>query len=308
MYPKNEAMKARLIILIVTSFLTMGVSAQSMQKSNAWSGKLKVFGNELTLVFHLNADSCTLDSPDQGVKGVPAKLETTTDGIKVADPTINALYEGTYDADSIKGTFKLHGFAFPLTLRKCELKRHRPQTPVAPFPYQTEEVSFSNGTAVLQGKLVMPKDCSRHTPVLLMLTGSGLQNRDEEIFEHKPFAVIADALSETEFALNHYEEAINYVDRAIQLEREEGREAKLRIRLAQKATILAGSGKRQEAVEIFDSIIPYFRTTGNHQSLAISLNKAGQALLEIGNTNEAKQRQAAAYFRESARLCREMGS
>lgn len=119
-------------------------------------------------------------------------------------------------------------------------------------------------------------------------------------------ALTCGSLSETEFALNHYEEAINYIDRAIQLEREEGREAKLRIRLAQKATILAGSGKRQEAVEIFDSIIPYFRTTGNHQSLAISLNKAGQALLEMGNTNEAKQQQAAAYFRESARLCREM--
>lgn len=119
-------------------------------------------------------------------------------------------------------------------------------------------------------------------------------------------ALTCGSLSETEFALNHYEEAINYIDRAIQLECEEGREAKLRIRLAQKATILAGSGKRQEAVEIFDSIIPYFRTTGNHQSLAISLNKAGQALLEMGNTNEAKQQQAAAYFRESARLCREM--
>ena len=119
-------------------------------------------------------------------------------------------------------------------------------------------------------------------------------------------ALTCGSLSETEFALNHYGEAISYIDRAIQLEREEGREAKLRVRLAQKATILAGSGKRQEAVEIFDSIIPYFRTTGNHQSLAISLNKAGQALLEMGNTNEAKQRQAAAYFRESARLCREM--
>ena len=119
-------------------------------------------------------------------------------------------------------------------------------------------------------------------------------------------ALTCGSLSETEFALKHYEAAINYIDRAIQLEREEGREAKLRVRLAQKATILAGSDKRQEAVEIFDSIIPYFRTTGNHQSLAISLNKAGQALLEMGNTNEAKQRQAAAYFRESARLCREM--
>lgn len=121
-------------------------------------------------------------------------------------------------------------------------------------------------------------------------------------------ALTCGSLSETEFALKHYDEAIRYIDRAIQLEREEGREAKLHVRLSQKATILAGMGQKQQAVEIFDSIIPYFRTTGNHQSLAISLNKAGQALLEMNNTNEAKQRQAVEYFRESARLCREMAN
>lgn len=119
-------------------------------------------------------------------------------------------------------------------------------------------------------------------------------------------ALTCGSLSETAFALNHYDEAIRYINRAIQLEREEGREAKLHIRLSQKATILAGMGKKQEAVEIFDSIIPYFRTTGNHQSLAISLNKAGQALLDMSHTHEAKQQQAVSYFREAARLCRDM--
>ncbi len=106
---------------------------------------------------------------------------------------------------------------------------------------------------------------------------------------------------------------MNYIDRAIELERKEGREAKLRIRLAQKATILAGIGKRKEAVETFDSIIPYFRKTGNYQSLAISLNKAGQTLLDMSNAQgistkekENQERRATEYFRESAKLCRNM--
>jgi hypothetical protein len=77
---------------------------------------------------------------------------------------------------------------------------------VGPYPYQIQEVSFSNGDAVLKGTLATPKDLSRKTPVLLMVTGSGLQNRDEEIFEHKPFAVIADALARQGIATLRYDD------------------------------------------------------------------------------------------------------
>ena len=121
-------------------------------------------------------------------------------------------------------------------------------------------------------------------------------------------ALTCGSLSEPESALTHYKDALLFIDRAIQLEREEGREAKLRIRLSQKATILMGMGQKQEAVVIFDSIIPYFRATGNRQSLAITLNKAGQALLDMSKdaASDAAQHRAASYFRESARLCREM--
>jgi len=86
------------------------------------------------------------------------------------------------------------------------LKRNRPQTPVPPYPYQTQEVSFSNGDAVLKGTLVTPENVSRQTPVLMMVTGSGLQNRDEEFFEHKPFAVIADALARQGIATLRYDD------------------------------------------------------------------------------------------------------
>ena len=195
--------------LILFSFIilfSIGIKAQDIGLKGAWVGKLNVYWNELTLVFHFNGEDCTLDSPDQGVKGVPAKLERTITGIKVAVPSINASYEGVNMGESIMGTFKQHGQSFPLTIKPGLLKRNRPQTPAMPYPYQTQEVSFNNGDAILKGTLVIPENASRQTPVMLMVTGSGLQNRDEEIFEHKPFAVIADALARAGIATLRYDD------------------------------------------------------------------------------------------------------
>jgi len=98
------------------------------------------------------------------------------------------------------------GMSFPMTLTPGQEKLKRPQTPQGPFPYAQEEVSFSNGAAVLKGTLVLPQGYTRKTPVLIMVTGSGLQNRDEEIYEHKPFAVIADALAKAGIASLRYDD------------------------------------------------------------------------------------------------------
>ena len=196
----------KLILFSLISLFSIGIKAQDSGLKGAWTGKLNVYGNELTLVFHFNGEDCTLDSPDQGVKGVPAKLERTITGIKVAVPSINASYEGVNMGESIMGTFKQHGQSFPLTIKPGLLKCNRPQTPAMPYPYQTQEVSFNNGDAILKGTLVIPKNASRQTPVMLMVTGSGLQNRDEEIFEHKPFAVIADALARAGIATLRYDD------------------------------------------------------------------------------------------------------
>ena len=201
---KNNMKK--LILFSLICLLSIATRAQDSGLKGAWTGKLNVYGNELTLVFHFNGEDCTLDSPDQGVKGVPAKLERTITGIKVAVPSINASYEGVNMGESIMGTFKQHGQSFPLTIKPGLLKRNRPQTPAMPYPYQTQEVSFNNGDAILKGTLVIPENASRQTPVMLMVTGSGLQNRDEEIFEHKPFAVIADALARAGIATLRYDD------------------------------------------------------------------------------------------------------
>lgn len=106
----------------------------------------------------------------------------------------------------IVGTFTQMNVSFPLTLTPGENKPARPQTPKPPYPYQTEEVSFTNGEIVLNGTLTLPDGYSRETPVLVMVTGSGIQNRDEELFEHKPFAVIADALARAGFATLRYDD------------------------------------------------------------------------------------------------------
>ena len=73
----------KLILFSLICLLSIATRAQDSGLKGAWTGKLNVYGNELTLVFHFNGEDCTLDSPDQGVKGVPAKLERTVTGISV---------------------------------------------------------------------------------------------------------------------------------------------------------------------------------------------------------------------------------
>ena len=196
-------MRKKLILIGVLLAAVFSASAQT----GTWSGKLDVQGTKLSLVFHLDEENPTMDSPDQGAKGIPIEVtRTATGSITIKVPSIGATYEGLWLIKQIVGTFKQMGASLPLTLTPGEEKLNRPQTPVGPFPYTTEEVSFANGDAVLKGTLVLPEGCSRKTPVLVMVTGSGLQNRDEEIYEHKPFAVIADALARAGIATLRYDD------------------------------------------------------------------------------------------------------
>ena len=181
------------------------VFAANAQTGN-WSGKLDVMGNKLTLVFHLDGDEPCLDSPDQAVMGIPIQVEKTALGnVSIKIPNLGASYEGLWTGKQIMGTFKQSGLSLPLTLTP-EAALKRPQNPVGPFPYTEEEVSFSNGDAHLAGTLVLPEGYTRKTPVLIMVTGSGQENRDEEIFEHRPFAVIADALARAGVATLRYDD------------------------------------------------------------------------------------------------------
>ncbi len=192
---------------IISAILLFSIALFSHAQTGTWSGKLDVQGTKISLVFHLDEENPTIDSPDQGAKGIPIEVtRTATGSITIKVPSIGATYEGLWLIKQIAGTFKQMGASLPLTLTPGEENLNRPQTPVGPFPYATEEVAFANGDAVLEGTLVLPEGCSRKTPVLVMVTGSGLQNRDEEIYEHKPFAVIADALARDGIATLRYDD------------------------------------------------------------------------------------------------------
>lgn len=193
-------------ILISTIILLYAISNANAQ-TGTWSGKLDIQGTKLSLVFNLDSDKPTMDSPDQGVKGLAAQVERGLEGkIIIKVPSLAIRYEGLWQENKIVGTFNQMNVSLPLTLTPGEDKPNRPQTPVGPFPYATEEVSFTNGDYTLSGTLTLPEGYSRKTPVLLMVTGSGQQNRDEELFDHKPFAVIADALARAGIATLRYDD------------------------------------------------------------------------------------------------------
>lgn len=193
--------------LLAAAILFLATLAGADAQTGAWSGKLDVQGTKLSLVFHLDDENPTVDSPDQGAKGIPIQIERKAAGkLLIRIPSLGASYEGNWMIKQIVGTFTQMGTSLPLTLKPGEDKPKRPQTPQGPFPYTSEEVTFANGDVTLNGTLVLPEGYNRSTPALVMVTGSGQQNRDEEIFDHKPFAVISDALARAGIATLRYDD------------------------------------------------------------------------------------------------------
>lgn len=196
----------------------MSVCGQSI--SGPWSGKMDMGMMKLNIVFHIDKDDtgkaiCSLDSPDQGVKGIAAELlYASSDSLSISVPSLMVTYSGSLHEGVIKGVFSQSGYSFNLDLKPGGYMSNRPQTPLSPFPYKTEEVKFSNPDdgAVLSGTLTYPSgydnnpDGNKSVPVVLMVTGSGLQNRDEEVFSHKPFLVIADYLAKNGIASLRYDD------------------------------------------------------------------------------------------------------
>lgn len=209
-------MKAlRTLTSVVFAMMALAANAQE----GTWNGELNVMGNKVPLVFNFSTNGCTIDSPSQGVNGIQAEKTVKDDGtISVKVGMIGATFEGKMTDGEIKGTYVQNGFPLPLTLKPGKLVVKRPQTPVPPFPYKEESVSFTNAQYTFNGTLTLPENYSRNTPVVLMVTGSGQQNRDEELFSHKPFAVIADALARQGIASLRYDDrgwgdkSVNFAD------------------------------------------------------------------------------------------------
>ena len=203
----------KIVLSICLLFSWAGAFAQKPIEGD-WMGKLNLGPQSLTIVLHVNCDAqgkaeCTLDSPDQGAKGIAVETDyCSSDSISVSIASLALSFQGKLKGDEIVGTFT-QGQSFPLVLKRGEEKLNRPQNPVAPYPYKTEEVAFKNVAdgATLVGTLSYPIGYKKgQTPVVLMVTGSGQENRDEEVFDHKPFLVIADYLARHGVATLRYDD------------------------------------------------------------------------------------------------------
>ena len=173
----------------------------------SWNGQLDLCVTKLRIMINVAADgSCTFASLDQDAREIPAKFKTTkVDTMEVGVPSIGARFIGRLKDGTIKGTFTQRGAKFPLELKQGEVELKRPQNPSPPFPYSTAEVAFTNASAkaVLAGTLSLPAGAKC---VALMVTGSGLQDRDEQMYGHRPFAVIADHLARKGIATLRYDD------------------------------------------------------------------------------------------------------
>ena len=200
-------MKRVLTIFMALTLSAAGLFAQGI--SGVWNGELNLGTTKLAIVFHFEDGKCTMDSPDQGAFDIPADVEfISADSVSVSQKDMDAKYQGRLSDGKIKGRFSQRGLSLPLDLVPGNRVLSRPQTPAGPFPYKTEEVTFTNGEATLSGTLTFPEGWNgrKKVPVAIMVSGSGLQNRNEELFGHKPFLVIADYLARRGIATLRYDD------------------------------------------------------------------------------------------------------
>lgn len=214
-------MKKISLLFALLLLLSSGLFAQSI--AGTWYGTLQIpGGGQLHVVFHIkqegNVYTTTMDSPDQGASGLPVD-QTTVEGrqLTLTAAKFQLKYTGSYLPDSalIKGTFTQGPGSMPLTLStnkpttaaivKPEV---RPQDPIS-FPYKREEVVFTNTKAgnQLAGTLTLPAN-GKAKKIVVLITGSGPQNRDEEIkqFNHRPFLVWSDWLTRNGIAVLRYDD------------------------------------------------------------------------------------------------------
>ncbi len=205
-------MRKGLICCLVVALVLMGqfliaqkANAKEVDLGGVWEGKLAVSGIELRIVFNVEATSegyeATMDSPDQGAQGIPVSaVKIVDDQIIFEIAAAAASFEGTMNATNqeIDGVWKQGGVTFPLKVEKQAgpVVINRPQEPKKPYPYKEEEVTYENEIdgITLAGTLTIPEGQGPY-PAVLLITGSGAQDRDESLMGHKPFLVIADYLT-----------------------------------------------------------------------------------------------------------------
>lgn len=209
-----------LLTVLIISASSAVTYAQVIQKNNllpgTWLGALNVGAIELRMVFNIKItdnDSlvATLDSPDQGAKGIPlGSVILKNDTLTIKAPLLLGEYRGIFKSDTvIDGSWSQRGQTYPLPITRLreQYTVNRPQEPKPPFPYSAEEITFPNKkfNIYLSGTLTIPQGDGPF-PAVILISGSGAQDRNETLMGHKPFLVISDYLTRNGIAVLRYDD------------------------------------------------------------------------------------------------------
>lgn len=212
-------MKKNLFIPILKTILFLlfiKLNAQSKIPGN-WEGNLSAGTTNLNIIIHIKEEAgifkSLMDVPKQGA--VNLAFDNTIiqgDSIKLINDKARIKIYGLYNSskDTLFATYTQAGNVLPLVLSRSDKKEfiiNRPQTPKAPFPYSKEDVYFVNknaGNIKLAGTLTIPKDI-KNPPVVILVAGSGTQNRNSKAFDHELFLILSDYLSRRGIAVLRYD-------------------------------------------------------------------------------------------------------
>jgi len=212
---KKTSFKSMIGIAIMM-MASLGSVAHGQNFNGTWQGTLEAGVYSLMLVFHIEQTdqgvTVTWDSPDQGGFNLPATATITGNELKVDIPDSYAKYNATLKSDTLDGVFSQMGANMPLRLTRKSGEddtNRRPQEAAIEAddnkPYHAEEVTFTNDGITFAGTLTVPNSGNQF-PAVVLIAGSGPHDRNEEVFMHKPFLLLADALSRNGFAVLRYDE------------------------------------------------------------------------------------------------------
>jgi hypothetical protein len=198
-----------------TFLLTIVLSSVALAQdiTGDWQGELKFQGNALGINFHINKTengfASTMDVPLQGVEGYKSDATTYIDSLlTIQIKELGIQYQGKLALkDTIVGNFSQNGMSFKLNLKRGNNLPNRPQEPKPPYDYVIKEVSYKSTTddVVLAGTLSLPKGDGPF-PAVMLLSGSGPQDRNSSIFGHKPFLLLAHELTQSGIAVLRFDE------------------------------------------------------------------------------------------------------